>query len=484
MTEPRACFVVPPGPRYVREERCQGSTEGLLVHGPRMPLELALYAALAERAGWTTRVVDAAVPGLDDDAALAEILAGAPDWIVLQATVASRADDLAFLARLKEARPGAITLAYGADFDQNPSRALARAPGVDALVHGDAGAALLAYAEQRDLAGIPGLVWRRGQAITVTPSGGPLPLASLPWPARHLLDQGRYVRGDVGRPQTVVLTAKGCPMTCSYCLVPVKTGRYYEQRPAKDVVDEVVALRREHGIRDVFFHADTFTLDRACVLALCEDLRRRVPDLSWTCNSRVDTLDDARAQAMKAAGCGGVSLGLEGGTDETLERVGKRATTAQGAQAVATLRRTGLLSLGYLMIGFPWEDEAAVRASYAGFVAMDPDLIEIEFPYPFPGTRLHDEMRAAGLIDDVAAMAHPPPKACAYPAVGTATLSPGRLQRLRAELLARFYLRPRSAGRVLRHLATAGGLRRIPGMALGALKGLSPEQPSSGEGSP
>lgn len=49
-------------------------------------------------------------------------------------------------------------------------------------------------------------------------------LDSLPFPARHLCDNGLYRMPDNGRKMGVVLAGKGCPRECIFCLVPAING--------------------------------------------------------------------------------------------------------------------------------------------------------------------------------------------------------------------------------------------------------------------
>ncbi|MFA6318347.1 MAG: hypothetical protein WC943_13135, partial [Elusimicrobiota bacterium] len=55
----RALFLIPPTGPYIREDRCQSSVRGLLVHSTREPVDLASAAAALERSGWECAVLDA-----------------------------------------------------------------------------------------------------------------------------------------------------------------------------------------------------------------------------------------------------------------------------------------------------------------------------------------------------------------------------------------------------------------------------------------
>ena len=76
---------------------------------------------------------------------------------------------------------------------------------------------------------------------------------------------------------------------------------------------------------------------------------------------------------------------------------------------------------------------------------LDPDVLEIFYAYPFPGTRLHDEAVRAGLLEAGAV----PKEAYDRPAMDSLELSREDLARARTRALRRFYLRPKVIGRTL-----------------------------------
>src|SRR5438874_9009373 len=79
-------------------------------------------------------------------------------------------------------------------------------------------------------------------------------LASLPLPARHLIDVNsyRYVIEDV--PTTLIIGQLGCPMKCSFCggrNSPML--RRMRLRPTEEVVREIEHLYRQYGFCGFFF---------------------------------------------------------------------------------------------------------------------------------------------------------------------------------------------------------------------------------------
>ncbi|MFA6317793.1 MAG: radical SAM protein, partial [Elusimicrobiota bacterium] len=400
--------------------------------------------------------------GLSVEGALGRARAFGPGLAVLQAAVPSLAADAAFAEALRGAVPGVSVAAWGADFARDPGASLEALPAFDAVIFGRPEPALAAFGATGSWESVPGAAWRRDRAAAVNPAQADdgAPFSELR-PARHLLSQGLYVRPDTGAPQAVVVTGQGCPFQCSFCLVPCQRGGKVWLRDPASVVAELEECVRSHGIRDFLLHADTFTLDRSWVLALCAAISGSRLGVRWVCNSRADTLDEGLVAAMAGAGCWGVSLGLESGLDATLERLRKGHTVRQEAEAVGLLRAAGILSFGYFMMGFPWEDAASIEASFEGLLRADPDLLEITFPMPFAGTVLASEVARAGMSVDPERLVD----AYSRPVIAGGPVPPSELERLRSKFLRRFYFRPRSLRRTLGHLFRSCGPAGLPAAA-------------------
>jgi radical SAM superfamily enzyme YgiQ (UPF0313 family) len=147
-----------------------------------------------------------------------------------------------------------------------------------------------------------------------------------------------------------------------------------------------------------------------------------------------------------------MAFGVESGEQATLDRVGKRAKVEDALTAVQMSRTAGIRSSVYLLIGLPWDDASTIDKQIAFAKRLDPDFLEIFYPYPFPGTALQQEAVQLGLI----APHEIPTVAYADPAMPTLHLTKDQLVYHRTRALRQFYLRPRTI------LRTVSRLRSIP----------------------
>jgi radical SAM superfamily enzyme YgiQ (UPF0313 family) len=302
--------------------------------------------------------------------------------------------------------------------------------------------------EGRPLDAIAGLTCRDAQGAVRRNPDRPFveDLDAIPYPARHLARNEFYRRPDTGELQTTLVTNRGCPFHCIYCLANQVSGTKNRYRSVANVIGEIRECVERYGIRNFLFRSDLFTQNKSWVIELCQAIIAEKLDIEWACNSRVDTLSEEALGWMKAAGCWIIAFGVESGDQETLDRINKKSKVEDAFKAVRMVREAGLKSSVYLLMGLPWDTSALIDKQVSYARALDPDFLEIFYVYPFPGTRLYELAVQEGLIRD----GEIPLEAYAGPAMPGLHLSVDEFARLRRRALRRYYLRPRIILRTLK----------------------------------
>jgi radical SAM superfamily enzyme YgiQ (UPF0313 family) len=234
----------------------------------------------------------------------------------------------------------------------------------------------------------------------------------------------------------------------------VISGYNVRLRDPKLVVDEIEECVVAHGIRDFLFHGDTFTINKNWMIQLCREIIDRDLDVHWGCNSRVDTIDDERAEWMKKAGCWVVAFGLESGVQELLDKMKKGARVEKAYTAIDVCKRHGLCTHGFYVIGLPWETEETLEQTLQFAKEVDTEFFDFNIAYPLPGTELYEIAKEENLIevDDLAESGY------ADAAMKTFALSPEYLTEWRRKALLEMNLRPGYVSRTLWRAAKTGCL--------------------------
>ncbi len=443
----RALLIVPPTGKYIREDRCQTPIEDFVTIALRPPIDLLYISATLEQQGLECRIQDYPAEGLAWEAFREDFEHFQPDLLVLSITTPSLERDVEACRIAKQLRPECLTVAKGAHFAHSDRDTLEKYPDLDVVVRGEYETTVGEVAQGDHLERVLGISYRADGVIERN-ADRPLRdnLDELPYPARHLLKNELYVRPDTGERQTTIMTSRGCPYRCIFCLSRQVAGSRLRRRSPQNIIGELRQCVEQHGIRDFLFRSDTFTLDKAWMLELCESVVREELDIRWSCNSRVDTIDRDGLAAMKRAGCWLIAFGAECGSDESLRMMKKDATVEQARRAVRLCREAGVKSSVYFLVGLPWESEETFRQTSDLAVEMSPDYLEVFYVYPFQGTELYDLAVREGLLEEGVF----PSDSYSRPAMPSRHFSVEELSHLRRRLLRRFYLRPSYVFRTLR----------------------------------
>ncbi len=440
MSPERILLIVPPTGRYIREDRCQTPIEKLKTVALRPPIDLLYAAASFERAGCACRVVD--FPAKEKSWEHLENLLREfrPAMIVLSITTPSLPLDVEAARQAKTILPGILTVAKGAHFNTLDLHALEQYPQLDVALRGEYEQTCRELGEGRPLAEIHGITWRAPDgALRRNPDRALMEnLDELPFPARHLVHNELYIRPDTGEPQTTIVTNRGCPFSCIFCLANQVAGRKNRTRSQENILAEIEECVYKFGIRNFLFRSDLFTASKEWVIGLCEKITGRGLGISWACNSRVDTIDREVLRAMKRAGCWLIAYGVESGDQATLDRMNKRTDLNKAREALRMTREEGLCSSIYFLFGMPWDDQKVFDADLRFAREINPDFIEIFYVYPFPGTKLYEIAVAEGLLKE----GEIPAAAYDSPAMPTLHVGIDELTKWRRRFLRRFYMRP------------------------------------------
>ena len=238
--------------------------------------------------------------------------------------------------------------------------------------------------DPRPLTTVRGLAWRDGGEIVINPDRPFIPdLDDLPIPLHELLPLDKQRMPMIKGPFTFIVTSRGCPAGCKFCIKHVSYQTSVRLRSPERIFEELQRLA-ELGVHNVNMYADLFTVNREQVVGLCKLIIESGLKVKWTCNSRVDYVDEEMLTLMSRAGCWFISWGIESANEQILKRVHKGYRKEQAVQALNWAHAAGINNWGYFIIGLPGETEETIQETiaYAKQLPLDIALFHIAAPYP------------------------------------------------------------------------------------------------------
>ena len=154
--------------------------------------------------------------------------------------------------------------------------------------------------------------------------------------------------------ELVVPVARGCPIGCAFCDVPVMQGLRERRVSVRATLAYIKQALAKKPFDYVSFYAPTFTLRRSWVLELCDAIQPG-PQFLWKCVTTLAHLDAELLEAMAAAGCVRVSVGLETLDAEAGAGLPLLKRDIEGAfEEVAVIcRRVGIELNCFVILGLP-----------------------------------------------------------------------------------------------------------------------------------
>ncbi len=236
------------------------------------------------------------------------------------------------------------------------------------------------------LAAIKGLAWRRGSETMVNWDRPFIRnLDDLPIPLHHLLPFDKYRIPMIKGPYTFIVTSRGCTAGCKYCIKHVSYQFSIRLRSPENILKELRVLK-DLGVKHVHMYADLFTVSREQVVNLCKLMIEEKLGLTWTCNSRVDYVDEEMLRLMGQSGCTLISWGIESANEQILKKAAKGYRLEQAPRALKWAHQAGIKNWGYFIIGLPGETLETIQQTMKFSKGLPLDIALFHIAAPYPGT--------------------------------------------------------------------------------------------------
>jgi radical SAM superfamily enzyme YgiQ (UPF0313 family) len=181
------------------------------------------------------------------------------------------------------------------------------------------------------------------------------------------------------------------------------TTRYVTRDPG-DVADEIEHYYRAYGARNFPFQDLTAIVKRDWIVAFCDELLARgLEGITWQFPSgtRCEVIDDEVASLLYRTNGRALAFAPESGSERTRELIKKRMKTESLLAAVEASVKNKLNITAFLVIGFPHDVRADLKATehlVRRLAVMGIDDIAIGFFFPIPNTELYDQLMKRGIV--------------------------------------------------------------------------------------
>lgn len=360
---------------------------------PSPPLGVTYVAAAFEAAGAEVKIFDYIVSSYSRDKLEKQLASFQPDAVGSTSVTMNFYEAQQILSDVKQYNPEIVTMMGGPHVSFTAEETLKKYPNIDLIVVGegeDTIAELTPVIKRKNKwSDILGMVYRNGDQIIQTGKRDFITdIDRIPSPARDLLPISRY--RALGFPVSLI-TGRGCPYSCIFCLGRKMVGSKVRKRNPQLVLDEIETIIG-YGFDRINIADDLFTTDKERVREICQGIKERSLKFLWSAFARVDTVSQEVFDLMASAGCDSVSFGVETGNPEMLKRIKKGIKLEQVHQAVKMCQQAGMIAHESFIIGLPGETKETLRETDA-FARSTKAIYGYHFLAPFPGTTVREKIQ-------------------------------------------------------------------------------------------
>jgi anaerobic magnesium-protoporphyrin IX monomethyl ester cyclase len=395
-------------PMFSRASRSPAVTKSSTLY---YPFFLAYATGVLEDNCFDVELVDAPAEGLDRQKTIEKIQQLKPTLVVCETSTPSIENDMEVISEIKKATATFI-IAVGTHVSALPDETLKQNPSLDAIARHeyeytirDLATAIRENGIDTDLSIIDGLSFRKNGDIYHCPDRpfienlDELPFVSKVYKKhlRHCMNS--YFYGANLHPIAAILSGRGCPHMCAYCVYPqTMTGHRYRLRSVNNVVDELEYINKELPvIREVFIEDDTLTVDSRRAMAISQEIINRGLNIKWSTNSRADA-DFETMRLMHKAGCRLLCVGFESSSQEVLDKLHKHIKQDGYMKFRKDAARAGLLLHGCFMYGNEGETYQTMHQTLELAKRLNCDSSQFYPIMVYPGTRAYDDYKKKGFI--------------------------------------------------------------------------------------
>lgn len=228
---------------------------------------------------------------------------------------------------------------------------------------------------------------------------------------QELLSDGGGMRERL--PEYIVLTARNCPHSCTYCCnnslrkVYGTPSNFVRKRSVDNVIEELHRIRsRLPFIRSILVTDETlFYRSLEEIRDFASKYRERV-GLPFACLSSPGEVDEEKLKLLSDAGLRYIAIGIQSFDQDILRRVFCRHTSPEAILRTVKLmeRFSGRVTPQYQFIADnPWESRRSSRVTERFIASLPAEASVIIFPLIlFPGTELHRRAISEGKLRDSA----------------------------------------------------------------------------------
>ena len=194
-------------------------------------------------------------------------------------------------------------------------------------------------------------------------------------------------------------TKYGCNEQCIYCTYPLIEGTRIVCTDPEVIVETVAQTVRQYGLSFYEFADSTFNNPLDHAKDICARLVEKRLDAGWTAFASPKFCDREFLDLCRRAGCTGLDLGVDSGSERVLETLKKGFAPSDVERACVLARQVGIPVCCNLALGAPGESHTTIEETFLLMEKSRPAAVSVYSALRvYPGTELERLVKQEGVV--------------------------------------------------------------------------------------
>lgn len=383
--------------KFSREQRSPAITKSGTFY---YPMWLAYTTGWLEKNDVDCFLIDATTPKYSYEQIIDMVKKDQPKMIVVDTSTPSIYNDVRFGVDMKKLAPDTFVVLVGPHVSSMPKESLEINKAIDAVAVYEYEDTLLDLyneinKESPNLSQVKGIAYRKENDIIINPLR-PLEtnLDKYPFVSeiyKKYLDYKDYFYSHSRYPIITLITGRGCPYQCYYCVYPQTFGGHkLRYRSVENVLDEIEYVLKEFpDVQEIMFEDDTLTVDQKRAQIFGKEIIKKKLKFVWSANSRADISYDTM-KILHKAGARLFCVGIESGEQAILDSMKKNLKIDTIRNFFKAAKKSRIRIHGCFIMGNRGETKSTLETTLRFAKELNPDTAQFFPLMVYPGTEAYD----------------------------------------------------------------------------------------------
>jgi len=376
---------------------------------PQAPLNLLCLAAVLEKEGYSSKLLDMPVLKSGDEKALITNYAKNSMCVGVSSMTGTQIlNGLKVSSYVKEYDSHIPVIWGGVHPTLFPEQTVENKY-IDVVVRGEGEYTLLeivkAIKNGKGFEEIKGATYKKEGKIKSNPDREFCNMDELPLPAWHMINVEDYAKPynylDAKR-VLPVHASRGCPHSCAFCYNIQVNKRRFRAKNAEKTFEELKYIVDKYHLDGIVFREDNFCTDKKRIKKISELIQAEKMDLHIICSLRADRFkDEELLSSLLKMGVRTIGMGAESGSPRMLGLIDKNISPNDIILSAEQSKKYGFYTVYSFIIGLPGETTADLRQTLDvidNIKKTNPncDVTNINIYTPYPENKLYNLAKSQG----------------------------------------------------------------------------------------